>query len=119
MNPFGTVLQILAVIAFTGLISAPGILITYIGWRLSRGMRPALLQTLFRAGLTAVACTPSAYGHAGILPAIVLVLVLRGRERLAGIIPIVVVWVLVTITIVICARARRRGHSSPRGSHED
>jgi hypothetical protein len=52
------------------------------------------MQTLYRAGLLATVVTPSVYGHAGILPAIILAIVLHGHERLAGIVPIIVVWLI-------------------------
>jgi hypothetical protein len=67
-------------------------------------MRPVSVQTLFRAGLLATAITPSFYGHAGPVPAIILVFILQGRERLAEIGLILVVW-LIAIA-VISARAK-------------
>ncbi len=36
-----------------------------------------------------------------ILPALVLALVLQGRERLAGIVPILVVWVVLIVVISV------------------
>ncbi len=69
-------------------------MVTYLGWRLSRNMRPVLGQTVFRSGLIALTITPSIWGHGEILPAIVLAFGLQGRERLAGIVPILVVWAI-------------------------
>jgi hypothetical protein len=54
---FERLLMILAIVAYLALISMPGIGITYLGWKLSRNMRPILVQTIFRAGLIAFAIT--------------------------------------------------------------
>jgi hypothetical protein len=70
-------------------------------------MRPASVQTLFRAGLIATAITPSVYGHAGVLPAIFLAFVLHGGDRLVGIIPILVVWAIAIP--IISAPVRNQG----------
>jgi hypothetical protein len=109
MNVLETAGAVLTVVLYAVIISLPGLGIAYIGWRSSRAMRPVSVQTLFRAGLLATAITPSVYGHAGILPAIILVFVLRGQERLAGIVPILVVFLIALIAIpVISARAKRQ-----------
>lgn len=85
---------VMALVLYAGLISLPGMGIACLGWRSSRAMRPVFVQTFFRAGLLATTITPSVHGHAGILPAIILVFVLQRHERLAGIVPILVVWLL-------------------------
>ncbi len=95
----------LILILYAVVISLPGVGVAFLGWRLSRTMRPVSAQTLFSAGLLATAITPSFYGHAGPVPAIVLVFILQGSERLVGIVPILVVW-LIAIA-VISARAKR------------
>ena len=56
------------------------------------------------AGMIAVLVTPSLWGHAGIFPAIFLVFKLQGREKLAGIIPILIVWSMLTTGFFIRAR---------------
>jgi hypothetical protein len=101
--------EVLALALYAVVVSLPGIGISYIGWRCSRDIRPVLVQTLFRAAFIAIAITPSFHGHAGILPAIFLTFVLRGRERLAGIVPILVV-LLIAIP-VIHARAKNKGRT--------
>jgi hypothetical protein len=95
----------LILVLYATVISLPGAGIAFLGWRLSRTMTPVFLQTLFRAGLLATAITPSFYGEAGPVPAIVLLFILQGRDRLVGIVPILVVW-LIAIA-VISARAKR------------
>jgi hypothetical protein len=99
----------LVMVLYVILISLPGLGITYLGWWSSRNMRPVSAQTFFRAGLIATTITPSFWGHAGFLPAIFLAFVLQGREKLAGIVPILIVW-LVAIP-VIGARVKNRGSS--------
>lgn len=94
---------VLAVVAWVALISLPGIGVTYIGWKLSRNVKPLFIQAVFRAGLMAIAITPSIWGHGGILPAVFLACVLQGRERLAGIIPMLVVWAVATPVLLFRA----------------
>jgi hypothetical protein len=97
----------LLLILYVALVCLPGAGATALGWWLSRSVRPVFVQTFFRAGLLATALTPTIYGHAGPVPAIVLVFVLQGRERLAGIVPILIVWLIAFV--VISARAKRKG----------
>jgi hypothetical protein len=113
MMVLGRLLVILALVAWVTLISLPGIGITYIGWKLSRNVRPIFIQAVFRAGLIAIAITPSVWGHGGILPAIFLASVLQGQERLAGIIPILVVWAVAIPVLMI--RAMRQEPTVDRG----
>jgi len=47
----------LALVTWLALISLPGIVVTYLVWRLSRNMRPALGQTVFRSWLIAPTIT--------------------------------------------------------------
>jgi hypothetical protein len=108
----GRLFVALALAAWVALISLPGIGVTYLGWRLSRNMRPVLGQAVFRAGLIAITITPSIWGHGGILPAIVLAFVLQGRERLVGIVPILVVWAIAIP--VLGAHARKHSLRAER-----
>jgi hypothetical protein len=106
MMVLGRLFVMLALVAWLVLISLPGIGVTYLGWKLSRNMRPISVQAVFRAGLIAIAITPSIWGHGAILPAIVLALAMQGRERLVGIVPILVVW---SVAIpVLAVRARKQ-----------
>jgi hypothetical protein len=91
-------------ILYAALISLPGLAITLTAWRLSRGMQHGWARMLFRSGLIAVLVTPSIYGHAGPVPAIILVFLLHGRERLAGVVLILVVWVIVLLVMGIHAK---------------
>ena len=84
--------EVLVLFLYAVVISLPGIGVAYVGWRSSREWHSLSAQTLFRASLIAVAVTPSIWGHAGILPAILLTLLLHGREKLAGIVPILAVY---------------------------
>jgi hypothetical protein len=86
--------EVLVVVLYAVVISLPGIGVAYVGWKLSRGWHSVSAQTFFRAGSIAVATTPSVWGHAGILPAILMALVLSGREKLAGVVPILVVCIV-------------------------
>jgi hypothetical protein len=107
MKALEVVAEALALALYATLISLPGLGVSYVVWRYSRSMRPVLVQTLFRAAIIAIAATPSVHGHAGILPAIFLTFALRGRERLAGIIPIIVVWLIAIPVIQSRAKNRR------------
>jgi len=102
------VFSVLIMIFYAVVISLPGLGIAYLGWKLSRRWQSTAAQTLFRAGLIAVAVTPSAWGHGGIFPAILLAILLSGREKLAGVVPILVVWVVAIPVIGILAKRRRR-----------
>ena len=102
------VFSVLIMIFYAVVISLPGLGIAYLGWKLSRRWQSTAAQTLFRAGLIAVAVTPSAWGHGGIFPAILLAILLSGREKLAGVVPILVVWVVAIPVIGILANRRRR-----------
>ena len=104
MMVFERLFVVLALAVWLALISLPGIGVTYLGWRLSRNVRPILVQAVFRAGLIAITMTPSIWGHGGILPAIVLAIVLQGQDRLAGIVPILVVWAIAIPVLSILAR---------------
>lgn len=99
-------MAVLLLILYTALISLPGFAVAFLGWRLSRTVRPVFFQTLLRAGLIAAA-TPTIYGHGVPVPAIVLVVIAQGREKLAGIIPILVVWIIAIA--IIGARAKTEG----------
>jgi hypothetical protein len=103
---FDAVIAVLGVLLYTALISLPGIGITYLTWKLSRNMRPLFAQVIIRAGIFATAVTPGAWGHAGILPAIFLVCVLHGRDRLEFIELILTVWVIAISVLFIRARNR-------------
>src|ERR1700734_2016383 len=97
----------LILILYAAVISLPGVGIAFLGWWLSRTMRPVSVQTVFRSGLLATAITPTIYGHAGPVPAIILVFVLEGRDRLAGIVPILFVWLIAIAVISVRAKRRR------------
>lgn len=100
--------EVLILFLYAVVVSLPGIGVAYVGWRSSREWHSLSAQTLFRASLIAVAVTPSIWGHAGILPAILLTLLLHGREKLAGIVPILAVWIIVIPVIGILAKRRAR-----------
>jgi hypothetical protein len=100
--------EVLFMILYAVVVSLPGLGVAYLGWKLSSRWQSMTVQTLFRAGLIAVAVTPSVWGHAGILPAILLAIVLSGREKLAGVVPILVVWVVAIPVIGILAKRRGR-----------
>ena len=103
---FEKLVAIVFLVAFAAVMSLPGLLVTFLGWKISRKLRPLFFQAACRAGILAVALTPSFYGHAEVAPAIVLACVLHGRDKLVGIIPILIVW---TVAIpVLFFRARNR-----------
>jgi hypothetical protein len=102
------ILVLLAMLANLVVVSLPGIVITYLGWKLSRKMQSVLIQTIFRGALVAVALTPSVYGHGLILPAILLIFASDGKDKLAGIVPILVVWIIAVPAIGLLGKKRRR-----------
>jgi uncharacterized membrane protein YhaH (DUF805 family) len=93
-------------IVYVVIVSLPGIAIAYLGWKVSRRWHPASLQTLFRAVLIAVTVTPSIYGHGAIVPAILLAILADGKNKMIGIIPMLVV--LVVAILVIYIRGKKR-----------
>jgi len=97
------VFGVLSLVVWVALTSLPGLGITYLGWKFTRKMRPVVAQAAFRAGLIALTMTPSMWGHGIVVPAVVLAFVLHGHERLAGIVPILVVWAVMTPVLVIRA----------------
>jgi len=98
--------EVLILVIWAFLISLPGIGVAYVGWRVSANMRPFLIQAVLRAGLIAIAVTPSAWGHLGIVPAVLLAIGLQGRDRLVGIVPILVVWAIALAVMIFRARPR-------------
>lgn len=93
-------------IAYVVIVSLPGVAIAYLGWKLSRRWHSASVQTLFRAVLIAVAVTPSIYGHGAIVPAILLALLLEGKKKMIGIVPMLVVLVVAIPVIFILVKKR-------------
>jgi hypothetical protein len=57
------IVVVFVTVLYVALISLPGIGITYLCWVFSRNMRPILGQAVFRAGIAAIAITPSIWGH--------------------------------------------------------
>jgi hypothetical protein len=108
--------EMLVLFLYAVVISLPGIGAAYVGWKFSREWHSLSAQTFFRASLIAVAVTPSIWGHAGILPAILLTLLLSGREKLAGIVPILAVWIIAIPVIGILAKRRARREVRPTTS---
>jgi hypothetical protein len=104
---FDAIIPVLGVLLYTALISLPAIGITYLTWKLSRNMRPIVAQAIFRAGVFAIAITPSVWGHAGIVPAIILAFVLHGRDRLDVVLEIVMVWAIALAVLLVRARNRK------------
>lgn len=96
-----TVFDILVLMAYTVLVSLPGIFVTWIGWKLSRRIASPFTQIVLRATMVAVALTPSFWGHAGVVPAIVLAFALQGRERLAGIVPMLIAGAAVFVVLIV------------------
>ena len=96
------------------LISLPGLALTYLGWKLSRALQPAWARSFLRATLIAILLTPTIYGHAGPLPAILIALGGDGKERLIGLFPILVVWIIAVPAVSIIAKKRERTRSAPQ-----
>lgn len=105
---FDAVIVVLGVLLYATLVSLPGIGIAYLTWKISRNVRPILAQAVFRGGIVAIAITPGVWGHAGILPAIFLVCVLHGRDRLEFIELILIVWVAAISVLFVRARNREK-----------
>ena len=103
---FDAIIPVLGVLLYVTLISLPGIGIAYLIWKLSRNM-PMVAQAIFRAGVFAIAITPSFWGHAGFLPAIFLAFVLHGRDRSDVIIEILIVWAIAIPVLFVRARNRK------------
>jgi len=104
---FDAVIGVLVVLLYAALVLLPGIGIAYLTWKLSRNMRSILAQATFRAGIFAIAVTPSFWGHAGFLPAILLAFVLHGKDRSDVIIGILTVWAIGIPVLFVRARHRK------------
>jgi len=97
-------------LAWTAMISLPGIGVAYIGWKLTSKLQPVSVRILLRAAIIAFATTPSIWGHGDILPAIFLAVALQGSDLLVGIIPILVVF---AIAIPVLALHAGKTKASP------
>jgi hypothetical protein len=102
------IVAVLLVIVWFVAIFSPGIVVAYLGWRLSSDWLSVSAQTFFRAALIAIAVAPSIWGHAGFFPAIFVALLSSGTERLVGVVPILVVWIVAIPIIGILAKRRER-----------
>ena len=91
------------------LISLPGIALTYLGWKFSRSVQPIWARNLLRATVIALCLTPSVYGHAGPMPAIFVVFSTFGRDRLIGMVPILIVWAVAVSALGVFARESAKG----------
>jgi hypothetical protein len=90
------------------LISLPGLSLTYMGWKLSHTLQPIWARSLLRATLIALLLTPTIYGHAGLLPAILFLLFGHGKDRLFGVYPILVVWIIAIPAVVLFEKKRKQ-----------
>jgi len=106
----GTLFAALFLVAWLAVMSLPGIGIVYLGWKLSRNIKPNLRRAIVRAGFIAVALTPSFWGHGLLLPAIVVFFMVHGQDRLLVTVCILVVWVIAIAVLSI--RGRRHELSS-------
>jgi hypothetical protein len=100
----GTLFTALFLAAWLAVMSLPGIGIVYLGWKLSRNIKPNLRRAIVRAGFIAIALTPSFWGHGLILPAIVVFFMAHGRDRLLVTVCILVVWVIAIAVLSIRGR---------------
>jgi hypothetical protein len=100
----GTLFTALFLAAWLAVMSLPGIGIVYLGWKLSRNIKPNLRRAIVRAGFISIALTPSFWGHGLILPAIVVFFMAHGRDRLLVTVCILVVWVIAIAVLSIRGR---------------
>jgi hypothetical protein len=116
LEVIGVALLFLAIYA---VMSLPAILVIWIVWKLTFGMRSVLAQSFLRAGVLAIALTPTYSGHGGPMPLYLFAVFLKGQERLGPIRSIAMVWLISTAILYTFVRTRefRVGHkvkSSPR-----
>ena len=81
-----------------------GVVVSYVGWKMSRGMQSAWQKAALRAGLIAISITPAIYGHGEISPAIFVVFALPWNEKLFGAVPILTVWILTFFIVLVFGR---------------
>src|SRR5690349_2333687 len=98
-------LVILVLACWAAIVSLPGIALTCLGWNLSVRLSP-VPQVVFRATVIALFLTPTIFGHAGLFPALFIVFVTTGSDKLVGIIPIVAVWIACIPVIGLVHRRR-------------
>jgi hypothetical protein len=73
----------------------PGVIITVVGWKTTRRIENDYLRVVIRSGVLAVSFTPTAYGHAGVMPALWMLVVGSGTDRFTySLYPIACVWIV-------------------------
>jgi len=112
--PGTAILGILLFLIWLILISLPGLALTYMGWKLSRALKPIWARSFLRATLIALLLTPTIYGHAGPLPAILIAFGGDGNGRVIGIFPILVVWIIAIPAVSIIAEKHEQTRSAPQ-----
>lgn len=79
-------------VLFLGLVFLPSILITIIGWKITKRIENDYLRIAARSGILSVSFTPTIYGHAGIMPALWMLFLGTGSDRFTyGLFPIIVI----------------------------
>jgi hypothetical protein len=104
-------LTVVLFLLYLTLLLAPGIGLSWLTWRFSRNLRPVLVQVALRAAALAIGFTPAYWGH-NFLPAIVLAVLLHGRDRLDTLLGVLIMWVVATVLLFIRAFYRQSANSS-------
>jgi hypothetical protein len=82
-------------VLFIGVILAPGVAISLLGWKITRKTQNVYLRILIRSFILSTAFTPTIYGHAGVIPAVWMMFIGSGADRFTySLIPIVTVWLV-------------------------
>ena len=108
-------ISVLLVVMQYALPCIPGALLAWLGWWLSSRTSDLQLKAFIRSAMVSIAVTPSIHGHAGILSAFLLAIILQGGERLEGILPLMPVWAVAFPALLACYK-KRATEDSPRQS---
>jgi hypothetical protein len=98
----------LLLLIIVAIVSLPGLGLAYIGCYAVRSFEPVLVRNLFRATFIALFVTPTYYGHAGPMPALLAVAVADPSTRPIHMISIVIVWIGAFTAMEVYARHSAR-----------
>ncbi len=81
------------------IMALPGMLFLLIWRKLSKNVKSLFIKRLIFTGLIAIGFTPTIHGHAGIVPAI-LVVIIGGEDKIEfGVVPILIVWIILFVLL--------------------
>jgi hypothetical protein len=90
-------------------LAVPGMVVAGVAWYWTKDIADATGRTLVRSGLVSIAFAPIHLGpHAGIWPAVLVLVIGDPGERGHGILPLVIVWVLAMPAVYLACERRKK-----------